>query len=1214
MASTSTRGGKRRQYLQSSDGYPASVAPPRRRKGKWLLLSVLIGLPLLVFAAPIVIAKTPLLGAVVALGAKEVNGKLTVGSASLNWVQPVELRDVELKDAQGNTVAKIEEITSGRTLFGLLTNLSDLGSFQVVKPEIDLMFENKTSNLEEALAPMLEPKPKAVVKKESVGVGLKVIDGVVRIADTVGGRTWQIDELNCDIALPADTAKELSIAAAGRVTPADPAGHFSVQITVQPGDASTAPDPKDPAAPWLASSGKMNISAHVLPLELLEPLLQRFAGGGEVSGLADIEYSGEWGRDPSGARRGQLAGQATASNLVMVGPWLGDDRLRLAQIHVPCNFVLDGSRLEIRNCDLKSDVANLQCGVAIENIDQLNAAALASVWSVLPHTRGEVRGTVDVARLAQLLPGTMRIREGMQIDEGTINVSLTSGAQNGQWSCAGEVDATKLVASEAGRQIIWEHPLIVSFIGHNTAQGPVIERLQGESDFLKFAGTGTPEAFNLTANFELARLGDELGKFIDLGELRLAGEGTSYIQWKRNPDDTFATAAELQATNLALARPGRPAWNDAKLTVNVESSGKFDGAKIARVDVAKLQVVAAEDVLFASLTSPVTQINDKTVWPVETRLQGELLRWVGRIEPWFALPADWDIRGRADIISTVNCSANVCELAKYQADFQSLHVWGPGLYLDEPRLRVTAVGKLSVPDSRLDITDVTLTANDVAARVTDASFVVSGKPDAQQRVNSAIVQCNLGTLHRWTQNPREEANVRMNGSVTAKLSANIANSAPALDLDVTVDNLEAVPSSGQPWREKQLRLVASGKYDETTDTMQLARCELTSEAAQLKATGRVDRWSKDRQLQLSGQSSYDLEKVSVLLKPYLGNDVQLTGRETHSFSLSGPIGAAAAGNPPVKPVALAAAQPSELPPAGVGGVAGRPREPMSFDFLKELTGKADAGWQSANVFGFAVGGAKLNATLANGVFDLQPTAINVSGGRLNLAARAVLSPGPACLYLPNGVLIQEAAVSEAMCHEWLMFAHPVFADATETTGKFSVTLNGSKIPLDDPKKADVDGRITIHSVEIGPNPLVRELQVLLGRAATAKMSKESNIDFRLYNERVYHKNLELQFPELTVRTSGSVGLDETLQLTAEFPIPPKWLRNGNGLLGDALKSMVIRVPIAGTLHKPKLDEQAIDQAFKDVLKKTADGLLQDGIGRQLDRLDRLIPGLQPKQP
>ena len=87
----------------------------------------------------------------------------------------------------------------------------------------------------------------------------------------------------------------------------------------------------------------------------------------------------------------------------------------------------------------------------------------------------------------------------------------------------------------------------------------------------------------------------------------------------------------------------------------------------------------------------------------------------------------------------------------------------------------------------------------------------------------------------------------------------------------------------------------------------------------------------------------------------------------------------------------------------------------------------------------------MNSTLSGGVFDLQPTTISVSGGRLNLAARATLAPGPATLYLPNVALIQEAEVTEEMCHQWLLYISPVFADAPETTGNFSVALNGTQI-------------------------------------------------------------------------------------------------------------------------------------------------------------------------
>jgi translocation and assembly module TamB len=94
------------------------------------------------------------------------------------------------------------------------------------------------------------------------------------------------------------------------------------------------------------------------------------------------------------------------------------------------------------------------------------------------------------------------------------------------------------------------------------------------------------------------------------------------------------------------------------------------------------------------------------------------------------------------------------------------------------------------------------------------------------------------------------------------------------------------------------------------------------------------------------------------------------------------------------------------------------------------------------------------------------------------------------------------------------------------------------------------------------------------------------VPFRLANGRVYHTGLELRFPELTIRTSGSVGLDGSLALVAEMPVPPKWL--GNSKLARAAAAQTIRLPIAGTLSKPKLDERALREASARFLRNTAE--------------------------
>jgi hypothetical protein len=94
--------------------------------------------------------------------------------------------------------------------------------------------------------------------------------------------------------------------------------------------------------------------------------------------------------------------------------------------------------------------------------------------------------------------------------------------------------------------------------------------------------------------------------------------------------------------------------------------------------------------------------------------------------------------------------------------------------------------------------------------------------------------------------------------------------------------------------------------------------------------------------------------------------------------------------------------------------------------------------------------------------------------------------------------------------------------------------------------------------------------------------------------------LELAFPDVTVRTYGSVGLDQSLAVMAEMPVPSKWV--GTNALGQSLAGQTIRLPIGGTLHQPKIDAREVQRLAGRVVEDTAKGMLHKEIGRQLDKL------------
>ena len=68
----------------------------------------------------------------------------------------------------------------------------------------------------------------------------------------------------------------------------------------------------------------------------------------------------------------------------------------------------------------------------------------------------------------------------------------------------------------------------------------------------------------------------------------------------------------------------------------------------------------------------------------------------------------------------------------------------------------------------------------------------------------------------------------------------------------------------------------------------------------------------------------------------------------------------------------------------------------------------------------------------------------------------------------------------------------------------------------------------------------------------------------------------------------------------EVPIPDKWIEGKPLLVG--LRGQRISIPIRGQINKPQLDSSAISQLAKQFVNQAAQGLLQDGLNKGLERL------------
>lgn len=212
-------------------------------------------------------------------------------------------------------------------------------------------------------------------------------------------------------------------------------------------------------------------------------------------------------------------------------------------------------------------------------------------------------------------------------------------------------------------------------------------------------------------------------------------------------------------------------------------------------------------------------------------------------------------------------------------------------------------------------------------------------------------------------------------------------------------------------------------------------------------------------------------------------------------------------------------------------------------------------------------GLSIQAEAADGTWKLAP--IDLIGG----VERPTTRPRGRTLIVDRSKLADHARLQPSLCNDVLKFVAPILAEAAWAEGDFSLELDTVNLPLDDPSKGNCAGRLRVHAVAVGPGPLMQVLREVLRLPERIELADEAVVEFELRNERVYHRGLAFGPPVMRSEMSGSVGLDETLDLHVRMPIPAELLNAGR--LRESLAGQEIPLHIVGTLRKPELDRQAL---------------------------------------
>ncbi len=897
--------------------------------------------------------------------------------------------------------------------------------------------------------------------------------------------------------------------------------------------------------------GKALAKLHDIPLTLASPLVRRFEPKMRVDGQLDGTMAVAWGSDKASDLK--VDGRLRANDLDLTAPWLGPDRVRLSQVDLPCKISKTDDLVSIERAELTCDVGKASARGTVDLSRDL--------MSALSRPGYEVAADVDVAKLGEMLRNVLALQKDVQLTQGRLKLRVRSEKFASGVAWTGTVESSDLQAVANGQQISWQKPLSITVAAHQApGASPVIDRLQCVTDFLTLNGSGSLDACTIMAQCDLDKLQTELERFVNLGPIKMGGRGTAEVVVKRKQPGTFVVNGKATVDRFRFS-DGKRRWDEPSFEARIDGTAKQTPDQLEIAD-ARLRLDMGRDDVELRWLDSVKDWSQGLAGACEVRVRGDLKRWQNRLQPWLPTLTEWRLSGDGDLAAQLRLQNNgPIDVNRLTFKLRNFHCSNAALDINERSMELATAARWNPTSGFAELRNSTITSQTLAVKLSQATMQPA-KDGSMTMDAEGTVLGDLDRLSRWLPKfPQRHLAGNLSGRFRLKATSNFDT-----NVYLIAQSFRLGPQGSPVWQDPQVQLSGRVIYDTRKDTISLQNLSVDSSQLNGRANGSVADLAGKQQVSVEGQLKYDLAQFQKTLQAYMGSSAKVTGSGVAPFSLHGPF-AVAKGDP-----------------------------------YRALIGDAAFKMASLEAYGCMFGPADVRVKLADGWLRFAPITGTVNKGRFHLEPSFHLTSTSPDLYLARGTRIEKATITPQMCSSALGYAAPALAGVAEAEGQISLVVEQARIPLGDPKKADISANLTIHSARVSPGPVIRELTALVTTQPNRYIVRPAVVPIRVTNGRVYHKDLELAFPNLVVRTHGSVGMDGSLALVAEMPIPPKWV--GNNRISKALANQTIRLPIAGTLQRPQLDRRALRDASADFARKMARDLLREGIR---NRLKDLIP-------
>jgi hypothetical protein len=1245
-------------FRQSTAATTAVDRPVSRPARRWRrrLLAATLGLAAAVAAAPQLVQVGPVRNWLLARATTGLPVAVQLESLRVNWWSPVEVRGLEIS-ADGASLARVRSIRSEAAVWQLAWSPMRLGTWTIEGAELDVTLRPGGSNWEDLVARL----PASEASGESASgslpcVAVAVREATVRIAtaDTAGtldsAQTVVLENTQADLALNQPLTDAASTEASNRSDPSPAAAVAAVSFSASGQVRGAAPDASRPH--WqltgdLQPAGAVSAETQLrgtlqlasLPLPVINPLATRLGFALQADGAVDGSVDGRlvmadaqestWRLEPSHADL-IVQGLAVRSSL-----W-HDETIASERVRLNAECAVDGSTLSVSRGELATDWLEANVSGAVDLTRMAASGSITQLAARWPEACRDLatRGTVQFAPLATQLPKTLGLRDGLAWKSGQAAWEMQQESLEGGTRFLGKLSIDGLTAEQGTERYALSDPVQAEFRWSQRAGQGQMEQLSVKSAFLTLQGQGDLRQGQLQGRADLGRLAREVRQFVELGDQQGAGQIEAQLNWQEAGDGAWRATARGVGSQLQWTAGGVELWSEKTLNLDAGLQARLEDAAITVIESGELHVVAGQDRLDAVLQQPARGPWSDARVSLEAKLSGQLAHWQNRLRPFVAWQ-DWQLRGELQSQAVLTVSPQRLEIQGGQLQLRQAVVANAEQQWHEPALQLQLQGSYDLERGQLDCPQLTLASTSVSLKADQLAWPPLAGREAMQ------VQYR-GDLARLWQHVGPQAAGRPRGQLAGRLQLvpsagqwTVRSATRVQDFQWETLEPPAAASSGtragtRPeaaktqlvWQEPVVDLNVDGQWLEAEQSVRLQRATLVTSAAQLQVQGDLQQLAGPLQVRLQGSTRFDLDQLTARLQPLYGDQIRLTGAVDRPFALEGPlrmVDTNVSSVPTLAPTPAVAANTSTRLVSRTPGVSPNltALPAMNAWVSPELKGEAGVGWQSAHAFGFDLSAAAIDARLQQQMVAIQPLDLQLSGGKLHLEPRLQLQGTP-LLELAPGRVLDQVTITPAMCQGWLKFVAPLVADAAVAEGRFSAELRQMSLPLLDPDSGRVQAVLGIHAARIGPGPLAAELLSLVGQvravldgqplgAAPQQRAQDAWVTFpeqqvpvRMENGRVAHEGLTMLLGDIPVKTQGWVGMDNQLSLVAEIPIQESWLRDERWLAG--LKGQTLRIPVRGTIQRPQLDRSILQQLGQTAVRGAAQGLLQDEVQRQMNKL------------